>query len=452
MRALKDLDALEQVNKANNVAQPATFSASSIYRRYVLFLLVAVGVCSWVDRNVFSILLQAIKTDFSLSDTQLGLLGGTAFGLFYASLGLPMALVADRRNRRNLISFVLVLWSLMTAFTGMATGVLTLFLSRIGVALGEAGGIPPCHSLVSDYFPPERRGLAMGILNLYVPLGFLVSFLLGGWINQYFGWRMAFLVVGAPGILLAILLRFTLREPPHGYSEGARDTGLVPSLFSTIQHCFRTRAIRHIAFGGAIHGLGAWAMGIWLPPYFMRVHGTSSGEVGTWMAAIYGLGGAIGALFGGCLADRIFKKTGDKRWYLWCSSIALTASTPLTLLVFLSSTARSAFLFLIIPMILMYMYLGPATAMIQNLAGLRMRAVSAAFYLFLSNLISLGLGPLLVGMASDYLNPRYGAYSLRYALIAMVFLTFPWAAIHFCLAARSLREDLAHTQLTSKGS
>ena len=419
------------------------FTVSNTYRYYVLGLLVAVGVCSWVDRNVFSVLLESIKLEFSFSDTQLGLLGGVAFGLFYASVGLPVAYLADRFNRRNLIAIALFLWSLMTAFSGAAVGFITLFLARIGVGVGEAGGAPPSQSLVSDYFPPAKRGFAMGILYLYIPLGFLVGFLIGGWINEFFGWRRAFFVVGVPGIILALILRLTLREPPRGHAEKALDSGVTPSLYSTILYFLSRPAMRHIPLAGAISGIGLWAMGVWLPTYFIRIHGMGSGEVGTWMALIYGIGGGIGVIYGGYLSDRVVKATGDSRWYMWISALTVLISAPFAFPIFLSETPLSAFLFLILPITVLHMSLGPIIAMIQGLAGLRRRAVAAAFYLFLANLVSMGGGPTIVGMASDYFNPRYGNESLRYALLVIVFVTFLWSAIHFFLAAKTLREDLA---------
>ena len=433
----------KQSQETRPVSGNPGFTVSNAYRYYVLGLLVAVGVCSWVDRNVFSVLLESIKLEFSFSDTQLGLLGGVAFGLFYASVGLPIAYLADRFNRRNIITIALFLWSLMTTLSGTAVGFFSLFLARIGVGVGEAGGAPPSQSLVSDYFPPEKRGFAMGILYLYIPLGFLVGFLIGGWIDQFFGWRKAFFVVGIPGIILAIIIRLTLREPPRGHAEKARDSGVTPSLPSTILYFLSRPSMRHIPLAGAIHGIGAWAMGVWLPAYFIRVHGMGSGEVGTWMALIYGIGGGVGVIYGGHLSDRLVKVTGDERWYMWLSALAVLISAPFAFLIFLSKTPLPALLFLIVPITVMHMFLGPIIAMIQGLAGLRRRAMAAAFYLFLANLVSMGVGPLIVGMVSDYFNARYGNESLRYALLVIVFVTFIWSAIHFFLSTRTLREDLA---------
>jgi MFS family permease len=200
--------------------------------------------------------------------------------------------------------------------------------------------------------------------------------------------------------------------------------------------------MRHIPLAGAIHGIGAWAMGVWLPAYFIRVHGMGSGEVGTWMALIYGIGGGVGVIYGGHLSDRVVKATGDERWYMWLSALAVLISAPFAFLIFLSKSQLPALLFLIVPITVMHMFLGPIIAMIQGLAGLRRRAMAAAFYLFLANLVSMGVGPLIVGMVSDYFNARYGNESLRYALLVIVFVTFLWSSFHFFFSTRTLREDL----------
>lgn len=423
-------------------AKPVAFIASDAYRNYVLGLLMVVGVFSWVDRQIFAVLLESIKLEFSFSDTQLGLLGGVAFGLFYATVGLPVAWLADKFNRRNIIAIALGTWSLMTALCGMATGFTSLFLARMGVGIGEAGGSPPSQSLISDYFPPERRGFALGVLFMYLPLGFLVGFLVGGWVNQFFGWRTAFMVVGLPGVILAVLLRLTLREPPRGHSENLPHSGPPPSLLSTIRYFLSRSALRHLPLAGAVHGIGAWGAGLWMPAYFMRVHGMSSGEVGTWFALIFGIAGAAGTLYGGYLADSIVRRTGDARWYAWFSGLVILATVPFSFLVYLWPTPIPALLFFIIPVWVGHMFLGPVTATIQNLGGVRRRAMAAAFYLFLANLISMTCGPLIIGILSDVFQAQYGHESLRYSLLVLVVLTSVWAAVHFFFAAKTLREDL----------
>ena len=423
-------------------AETAGFRVTDRYRYYILGLLLMVGVFSWVDRQIFAVLLESIKLEFHFSDTQMGLLGGFAFGLFYASVGLPVAWLADKFNRRNIIALALGLWSIMTAFSGMATGFWTLFIARMGVGIGEAGGAPPSQSLISDYFPPHRRAFALGILYIYLPLGFLVGYMVGGWVNQFFGWRTAFLVVGLPGVFLALLLRFTLREPPRGHSENLQHDGLTPSLWSTIRYFLSRPSLRHIPIAGSIHGIGAWGASLWMPAYFMRVHGMTSGEIGTWLALILGIAGSLGTLVGGYVADGIVRKTGDERWYTWLCALSIMFTVPFSFLVYLWPTPVMALLFFIPAALVMHMFLGPVMAMIQNLAGLRRRAVGAAFYLFLANLISMTVGPVVVGLISDYFHARYGDDSLRYAILSLVVITSMWAPLHFYLASRTLREDL----------
>ena len=218
-------------------------SYSPAYLRYALGLLCVVYVVNFVDRQVLSILLQSIKEDLGLSDLQLGLLSGTAFGLFYATLGIPIARLADRFSRKGVIAVCLALWSAMTALCGTASGFATLLLYRVGVGVGEAGGSPPAHSMISDYFPPERRASALGVFSLGVPLGILVGFLAGGWLDEALGWRLAFVVVGLPGVVLAVVVALTLREPPRGHSEGlAAAHGEAPGAFAVMPHLWRRAA------------------------------------------------------------------------------------------------------------------------------------------------------------------------------------------------------------------
>ena len=423
------------------------------YRAYALALLVAVGVCSWVDRQIFSMLMEEIKKDLSLSDTQLGLLGGVAFGLFYAAVGLPVAWLADRYSRRNIIAVALALWSGMTALCGFATGFVTLFLGRIGVGVGEAGGSPPSQSLLADTFAPEERGFALGVFHLYLPLGFMAGFLLGGWINELFGWRQAFLVVGLPGILLAAVVRLTLREPVRGSMDGeapavtVATTGLAPrpceGLASTLRHFLGRNAMRWVPLAGAFHGIGAFGVAVWAPSYFRRTYELGSGEVGTWMAAAFGLGGGAGVVLGGRVADLLAKRHGDARWYLWLSAAVLLAALPFGSAVYFQSVPQMAFACFFVSIFFGHMFLGPVMAMVQGLAGPKRRAQGAAYYLFLANLISMGLGPFIVGASSDLFQERYGIGGMRYAMLSLFVTTSVAAGALFLLAARTLREDLA---------
>ena len=427
-------------------AQPNAFSTTPAYRGYVLALLVAVGVVGWVDRNVFAVLLESIKLDLELSDTELGLLGGAAFGVFYAAVGLPVAWLADRTNRSLLLAFALGLWSLMTAACGLATSFMTLFLARMGVGIGEAGGSPPSQSLVSDYFPPERRALALGVLYLYIPLGFVVGFALGGWLGETLGWRLAFVAIGLPGVLLAIVLRLTLAEPPRGFSEGTIAPPSRTAFFATLGWFVTCRSLRHLPLAGAAHGLGAFAAAVWLPSYFVRMFDVGPAEAGVWMAVTYGLGGGIGVLGGGYLADRLVRRSGDARWYAWGSASALAASVPCAAVLYLTNHPAVAVSALLVATTLGHMLLGPVTAMMQSLAGIHRRATAAAVYLLLVNLVSMGFVPVSVGLVSDMLGPRLGAEALRFALLGIVTTTGLWAAAHLVQVGKTLRDDLARAR------
>lgn len=424
----------------------ATMNVSDRYRYFVVALLILVGIFSWVDRTIFAILLESIKQEFSFSDTQLGLLGGLAFGLFYASVGLPVAWLCDNFNRRNIIAAALGIFSLMTALCGMATGFASLFMARVGVGIGEAGGSPPSQSMISDYFPPERRAAAMGMFFMYLPLGTLVGYLVGGWVNEFFGWRQTFYVLGVPGVILAVALLFVLKEPKRGMSDNFKVEGRSPSLWSTIKYFMSVPSLRLLPFAGAVHGIGAWGANMWLPAYFTRVHGMSSGEIGTWFALVFGLGGAGGTFFGGMVVDRIVQKTGDRRWYMWFCCLVILLSIPLSVFVYMWSEPYVALMVLFIPTFIMHMFLGPVTAIVQTLSGVQRRAMGAAFYLFLSNLISMGLGPLIIGITSDLFAADFGSLALRYSLVTLVSSTSVLAAILFLMTARTLREDLDAVQ------
>jgi MFS family permease len=424
------------------VSQAAPQHASARYRAYVLALLIAVGVMGWVDRNVFAVLLQSIKLEFGLSDTALGLLGGVAFGLFYATLGLPVAWLADRYDRRSLLAGALALWSAFTAACSLATGAVSLFFMRVAVGVGEAGGSPPSVSLVADYFPRERRGFALGVLYLYIPLGFVVGYLLGGWLNDAIGWRMACVVLGLPGIALAALVRSTLREPPRAALGGAACARAAPPLLQTLRYFVSRPALRHIPLGGAAHGAGAFAAAIWLPAYFTRTFEMSSATAGAWLALAYGLGGAVGVCCGGQIADRIVARTGDERWYALWPVALLLGTLPLTLALYLATTAATAVAALLAGALLGHAFLGPVAALLQNLAGPERRAVAAAFYVFLVNLISMSVGPLAVGYLSDTFAADFGTDALRYALLAVVTTTTVLAALHFWLASRAFPADV----------
>jgi MFS family permease len=431
-------------------AGPRT-TGSRLYRGYVLGLLTAVGVAAWVDRNVLAALLQSIKVELALTDTELGLLGGVAFGVFYAALGLPVAWLADRCERRTLIAGALALWSAMTAACGLATGFASLFVARIGVGVGEAGGSPPAVALIAEYFSPARRAFALSVYYLFIPCGFVVGYLSGGWLNDTVGWRQAFLWVGLPGIALALLVRLTLREPPRARPPSVSAGTPGASLRSSLGFFLNHPVLRQIPLGGALHGVGAFAAALWLPTYLIRSFDLSSTAAGAWLALAYGAGGALGVLLGGYAADALVRRTGDQRWYLYCAVGVLVATLPCTVTLYLATSAWVAGMALLVGTFLGHGFLGPVNALMQNLVGAERRAQAAAFYLFLVNLVSMGLGPVLVGALSDALTPRLGGGALRYGLLGVVSVTTALGALHFALAARLMRSAAHVTRVLADG-
>ncbi len=420
----------------------APTAPSRRYRRYALGLLTSVYVSNYVDRQILSILLESIKHEFSVSDTQLGFLSGISFAIFYATLGIPIALWADRGNRRNIVALATVVFSVMTAVCGFAASFVQLALARIGVGIGEAGASPPSHAIVADLYRPHERATAMAIFALGVNLGILIGFLAGGWINEFFGWRAAFLVVGVPGLLLALLVRTTLREPPRGQSEGREGeaSAAAPPLAAAFRTFLRVRSLRHIALGAALNSFVGYGAVAWVPAFLIRSFGMSTGDVGTALALIIGVVGGAGTFLGGYFADRLARR--DVRWNVWLVAACVGGATPFAFGVYLAADAFWALVAFLVPAAVGALYLGPSLAMVQGLVPLRMRTLASAVLLFVINIIGLGLGPQAVGILSDLLAPRFGEESLRYALL-LAGLVNLWSALHFFLAGRTLTRDLA---------
>jgi len=375
-----------------------------------------------------------------VSDTWMGFLTGTAFAVFYTFAGIPIARWADRGTRRSIIALGIAVWSCMTALSGMAQTFVQLALARVGVGVGEAAASPPAHSLLSDYFPPERRATALAIYTMGAYLGILFGLLLGGWINQYFGWRMAFFVVGLPGLVLALVVRLTLREPPRGHSEGLGDAAAeAQSISEVLRYLWALRSFRHLSVAAALYGFAGYGFGNWAPAFLIRVHGMSTGEISTWLGLSIGLGGALGAYLGGRISDSLGAR--DARWFMRVPALGALLATPFYVLFLLLPNATLALLFFIPTAVLSASYVGPTFAMTQNLAKLHMRALASAILLFILNLIGLGLGPQTVGILNDLLADRFGQQAIRYSLL-IIGLTNLWAIAHSLMAARTLREDL----------
>ncbi len=414
------------------------------YRRYVLSMLVIVYIFNFLDRQIVTILAEPIKNDLGLNDTQIGLMTGLAFALFYTVLGIPIARLADRANRVSIISVALVVWSGMTAMCGMAQNFTQMLAARIGVGVGEAGCSPPAHSLIADYYPAEERASALSIYALGIPIGSILGLLAGGWIAEFWGWRAAFFMVGLPGIVLAYFVKKTIVEPIRGMNDAAVHTGEQPPLMPTLKILLSNKTMVHIAMGGALTSFVGYGLGQWLPAYFIRVHELGIAETATYFGLVVGVASAIGTVLGGNLADRLARR-GDARMYAWLPAAGVLLAFPFYVFAMLTENPYLAIAILVVPSLLNSLWLGPAFGTIQNLAPGRMRALASAILLFVLNIIGLGFGPFLVGVLSDLLSDTYGINSLRYAILIATVAYF-FAGMHFLLAARTIRQDLEKAQ------
>lgn len=413
------------------------------YRQYVLGMLVVVYAFNFLDRQIVTILAEPIKNDLGLNDTQIGLMTGLAFALFYTILGIPLARLADRSNRVSIITGALVVWSGMTALCGMAQNFSQMLAARIGVGVGEAGCSPPAHSLIADYYPPNQRASALSIYALGIPIGSILGLLAGGWIAEFYGWRMAFFVVGLPGIALAFAFKMTIREPIRGMSDPASKATEQLPLIATMLHLLQNRTLMHIAMGGALTSFVGYGLGQWLPAYFIRIHAMGIAETATYFGLVLGVASAIGTFLGGTLSDKLSKR--DVRFYAWLPAAGVLIAFPFYVAAMMSDNPYIAIAILIVPSTLNSLWLGPSFGTIQNLAPTRMRAMASALMLFILNIIGLGLGPFLVGVLSDLLSGTFGIDSLRYAILIATVAYF-WAAAHFVIAGKTIRQDLEAAQ------
>lgn len=426
--------------------EPTTTSStethfSTSYRNYVLLALTGVYVFNFIDRQILVILQESIKNDLGLSDTQLGLLTGLSFAIFYVTLGIPIARYADKANRRNIIAVALTIWSAMTAISGMAMNFLQLLLARIGVGVGEAGGSPPAHSMISDYFPENKRATALATYSVGIYIGYMLGFLFGGWLDEFFGWRMALMVLGVPGILYAIIFYFTVKEPPRGLSELKKSSSEEETtIMQVFRLLFSRKAFVYLAFGAGLNSFVIYGVGNFTPPFLERLHGLGKGEIGTWLALASGGGGAIGVFCAGYLSDQLSRI--NKKWYLLLPAICIAVSIPLNLMMLHASPFFLVIGGIMLTKILWSSYLGPSIAMTHGLVGLRMRALSSAVLFLVLNFIGMGLGPLFFGALSDYFSDTMGIESIRTALSLSVIVSFA-AAFLYWKGAQHLEEDLA---------
>ena len=414
-------------------------------RAYTVGLLTFIYTANYVDRQIVAILLQSIKLDMGLSDTQLGLLSGLAFAIFYATLGIPIAYLADRMSRKKIIIVSLSLFSVMTIICGYAQNFAQLLLARIGVGVGEAGTSPPSHAMIADMYAPNERATPLAIFALGINIGLLIAFLVGGWVNHHYGWRTAFQVVALPGLFLVVVAMFTLRDPPRGLSDG-HEAQEAPPLGKVTLYILHNKTLRHLIIGSTLVvtvGYGAIA---WLPTYFVRVHAMTTIEVGQILALLIGIGGGIGTALGGYFADRLGKR--DVRWNLWLIILLAMIGLPFSVSAYLATDTTWAIVLLAFPVSVGALYFGPTLAMLHTLVKPEMRSLASAILLFINNIIGLGLGPLMIGVLSDYFSTDYGARALPYAMVASALLAI-WASFHLWLASRTLRADIENMGRTA---
>jgi MFS family permease len=419
------------------------------YANYVLGALTLCYVLNTMDRSqILAASLQNIKREFAASDFQMGLLTGIPFAVFYSIMGIPIAAWADRSSRRNVLSLAVASWSAMTAIFGMSVNYAMLFAARVGTAIGEAGGSPPSHSLISDYFSKSKRGTAFAIYALGVPIGSSLGAAYGGWGNQTIGWRNTFLLAGVPGMAIALLLWLTVKEPPRGMSDGvsraAGERAPVPGMFEVLRALWKKRSFRHLTLAAALHSVVWYASSAFNIAFLQRSHQMSAGEAGNWIAVLSAIAG-LGTFLGGVAADRLSARTNDRRWYLWVPGIATLLCVPFQFLAYLSADRAVVLPSFVGLMFMAAMFFGPSFAMTQALASLRMRSVATSLLLFIQTLIGYGLGPSVTGLISDWLRPAYEQSSLRYALV-IIGIVNVWAALHYLLGGRTLRQDLEATE------
>lgn len=433
---------------SNSAVAEAPFSATQGYRRYVLGLLLVVATFNYADRYMLGVLLPDIKGELGLSDTQIGFISGTAFTIVYAFLGVPIAALADRFSRRKIVAFALAAWSLMTCLCGLAQSFVQLAVFRVLVGIGESGCTPPSHALISDYYARSERASAMAIFGLGSPIGVFIGFLVGAWVAQAAGWRFALFAFGAPGLVVALVLYYTLRDPPRGHADGvAADLSpSTPDMVAAFRTLWAKKTFRHMVLGGSMYGLVMVAVLIWLPSFFVRTHELDIGVVGTWLAFTNAVPHALGLLAGGALADKL-AKVSERAPVLLCAAAQLAAA-PFYSLVLLAASPTTAFLWLIIPSFVGVMQGAVLFATIQAVAEVRTRAVAAALMILIINLISGIVGPQLVGAMSDLSMQFIGTASLGMSLLIVATICSLWSALHFYLASKSVEHDLQVSRQT----
>jgi predicted MFS family arabinose efflux permease len=402
------------------------------YAWLVLAMLLLVYTFNWLDRQILGILAPAIKADLHLSNTQLGVLGGIAFAALYSTLAIPLALIADRTSRTWVITLSMIVWSGFTALCGMAGGFWSLFLFRLGVGVGEAGGVAPSYALISRYFPPEKRARAISIYSMGIPVGLACGVLFGAAIARAVDWRAAFITVGVVGAIIAPIFRLVVKEPPKVLAAERVPVGAVFAVL------VRKPSFWLLAFASAMSSTAGYGLAFWTPSILIQAFKFDLTVVSWFVGSLLLLGGVAGVFLGGVLADRLGK--GDRGAYAWVPSLAWLVTAPLFIAGFLSSSPMIAWLFLLVPNALNILFVGPVMTATQHLVPPQMRATAAACFLLINNLIGIGAGSWLLGGISDVMTPQFGDDALRYSAIALVCLYFVASGLAL-LAVKPLRRD-----------
>lgn len=455
----------------------ATPNMSRGYRGCVLLLLMLYSLCSWADRTVLSTIGQAIKVDLKLSDVELGFLHGFAFSILYVTLSVPAARLSERFNRVNIIAGSIALWSLFTSLSGFARTFGQLLLCRIGVGVGEACGNPPAYSLITDYFGPRRRATALAIYQLGLPLGIMAGAIAGGVLTQYHGWRTAFMVLGLPGLVLALLLKLIVREVPRGHSDAlagrVATSDVSPSTWQTARRVFSIPTARHMIMGVTLFTFVNYGAGAFIAPFLVRAYALNYAEVGLIIGFAIGASNAVGTFAGGYLADHFGRS--NPRAYAYVPLIGLVVATPLAIAAYLQSDWRVAVGLLAAAGVIQFVYFSPTYAAIYNMVDARMRATTTALISLVASLAALVIGTVAAGALIDALSAYYfgtieGAgfatlcpggvaapdasaliqAACRTAIdqatrtgLAFCTLGLLWAAVHFILASRTITQDFA---------
>ena len=421
-----------------SVAPSDSVHAAEKSSRYVA-LLFLVSTASSIDRQILAILLEPIKRELGASDTEMGLLTGFAFVLFFAAASIPIARAADRYSRRNIIAVALTFWSSMTMLSGYVATFLQLAAARVGLGISEAAALPASASMLSDLFPRERRTAPLALLAVAAPVGTMIAFTIGGIVNAALGWRMTFVALGAPGLLLTVVMLVAIREPRRGAAEAPGVGAAQYGLSETIGYLWRLRSLRWLALGASLNLFATSAKVVWSAPFLIRAHNMNTAEAGAWLGITTGIGGMAGIALGGLAAQRLARR--DPAWLLRIPAVTSALAAPLVLL-FLMLPASSAPVMNLGATFFGSCMVAPVLAVTQTLAKVRMRALATALVALVVNLLGAGLGPLTVGVSSDLLAPALGPSAIRYALLVPAVIALVGAALSFYRGARHLPSEL----------